>query len=285
VNVRHPGANPSCTACAGLGLTVARRGAWLTAVPCTCIPGPCPTCGGSGYLATTSEGRRKLVPCACQEVARRAARFDLARFPARYERATLGADAASGPALVARSFVRDWAPGAPGLLFNGDVGTGKTHLAVAIGRALVLDRGASVRFVEFSHLLADLRTSFEVGGAHELLEPLATCDVLVVDEIGKGRNTEFEGTVLDELVSRRYNAAATIVGTTNYAKGPATGRGVANAALPEARPALVDRVGERVASRLNEMCTFVPCLGDDLRKAARPLRAASARTPGARDPR
>jgi DNA replication protein DnaC len=155
----------------------------------------------------------------------------------------------------------------------GEVGRGKTHLMVALLRELVLDRGISAKFVEFSHLLADIKQGFDVGqGTGVLLGPLASVGVLAIDELGKGRNTEFEGTVLDELVSRRYNAGLPILATTNFAPGSPTGAARGNAADLDARgrvrnvPTLADRVGDRVYSRLREMCDFVPLLGEDWRE-------------------
>jgi len=160
-----------------------------------------------------------------------------------------------------------------GLILYGDVGRGKTHLMVALLRDLIIQRGVSVRFVEFSHLLADLKSGFQHRqSSSKLLMPLSEVDVLGIDELGKGRNTSFEGTVLDELVSRRYNADLPILGTTNYAPGPPSGLAVGNAADVDAagrirrQPALVDRVGERVYSRLREMCDFVGLTGEDYRE-------------------
>ena len=154
----------------------------------------------------------------------------------------------------------------------GDVGRGKTHLMVAVLRDLVFLHGVSVRFVEFSHLLADLKTGFGRGeGSASKLDPLVDVEVLGIDELGKGRQTEFEGTVLDELVTRRYNAARTIVASTNYEPKPATGRAAPNLA-GTARVALVDRVGDRVFSRLEEMCDFIPIRGSDYRTKVRHQR-------------
>jgi DNA replication protein DnaC len=160
-----------------------------------------------------------------------------------------------------------------GLVLYGDVGRGKTHLMVALLRDLVLRHGVTARFVEFSHLLADLKSGFDVGrGAASVIDPLVAVGVLGIDELGKGRNTEFEGTVVDELVSRRYNAARPIIATTNYAPEAATGRArpsLAAAQLGTAPPpTLVDRIGDRVFSRLRETSDFVPLKGADYR--ARP---------------
>jgi len=119
--------------------------------------------------------------------------------------------------------------------------------------------------------------AFERGsGAADVLSPLVDVDVLAIDELGKGRNTEFEGTVVDEVVSRRYNANTTLLGTTNYEPGPSTGYGSANLSRPgSTAPRLVDRLGDRVYSRIEEMCDFVGVQGDDYRLRGRrqPRRA------------
>src|SRR5690606_29794257 len=165
-------------------------------------------------------------------------------------------------------YLAEYRPGGEnrGLVLYGEVGRGKTHLMVGMLRELIFDFGVSARFVEFSHLIADMKSSFEHGqGASSLVDPLVRVDVLAIDELGKGRNTACEGTVLDELISRRYNAAATILAPNHYPPGAATGRAAPNLASETERPALADRVGDRVYSRLREMCDFVPLKGDDYR--------------------
>ena len=203
--------------------------------------------------------------------------FDEVGIPGRYHAATLlnfRADKDRGATFQAvNAYIQGYQPGEEnrGLILFGKVGRGKTHLMVGMLRELVLRYGVSARFIEFTHLLADLKVSFDRRyGAADLLEPLSRVQVLAIDELGKGRNTAFEGTVLDELVSRRYNAASTILATTNYEPGRPTGKHAANLAKPsDDQPRLVDRVGERVYSRLREVCAFLPLMGDDYRETAR----------------
>jgi len=152
-----------------------------------------------------------------------------------------------------------------GLVLWGDVGRGKTHLLVAMLRELIFQHGVTARFAEFSHLLSDIKAGFDRKEAiSSLLDPLVTVDVLAIDELGKGRNTEFELQIIDELISRRYNASRTILATTNYPPGPSQGRGTGDL-VAESLPALVDRVGDRVYSRLTEICDFCQLRGEDYR--------------------
>jgi DNA replication protein DnaC len=268
----HPGVNKGCPRCQGAAYIVTRHGERAVAQLCPCV-GTCPKCTGTGW--TTDTETKRLVRCRCQRFLGRIASFNEAMIPARHADSTLAnfepSQASHLPlrqALLDR--VRQWEAGKAnrGFVLWGEVGRGKTHLMVGVLRELIFEHGITARFIEFSHLLADLKAGFDRGqGPGSLIDPLVRVDVLAVDEMGKGRNTEFEGTVLDELISRRYNALGPILGTTNYTPGPATGHAVANAAMPDAsRPALSDRVSERVYSRLVEMVDFIHLDGEDYRE-------------------
>jgi DNA replication protein DnaC len=280
----HPAIEPHCPRCHGLGAVVVKDGEVARAERCTCV-GSCPLCKDTGWVASETGRRARRQRCTCGRLAIAMERFDQARIPARHAFSTRGSFKPTSPGQAAvmvgvSRWLEDYRPGDEnrGLVLHGKVGRGKTHLMVAMLRELVFRHGLTVRFVEFSHLLADLKSGFDHGlGAARLIDPLVAVDVLAIDELGKGRNTEFEGTVLDELVSRRYNAAATILATTNYAPdAPPTGRPTANAAEvalgSRKAPSLVDRVGVRVHSRLQEMCDFLPVDGADHRQVQRDRR-------------
>jgi DNA replication protein DnaC len=283
----HPGANPGCRFCGGEGFVVGRAGERAVAEACSCV-GVCPVCRGSGLVALSDAFRAPRRRCACQAVEQRMRAFDAVGIPARHAESTrasfVPADKHQTAVLGAVSrWLGTYAPGNErGLVLVGEVGRGKTHLLVAMLRELVLEHAVTARFVEFSHLLADLKAGFDAGrGAAALLDPLVAVEVLAVDELGKGRNTEFEATVIDELVSRRYNAMRPLLATTNFLPRAAIGRSAANAAEGQLGmappPSLVDRVGERVYSRLRETCDFVEVKGEDHRerRGRPPVRASS----------
>ena len=175
------------------------------------------------------------------------------------------------PALQSTSkWLQDFDPKTenPGLFLYGDVGRGKTHLLVGLVRALILEKGVAARFMEFSRLLGVLKEGFSAGrSGTDLMSELAEVPVLAIDELGKGRMTDWELTVIDEIVSRRYNAMRCTLATTNYEPAAPTGAQIGNPALL-AGPAqtLGDRVGERVWSRIREMGIFVPVKGKDFRE-------------------
>ncbi len=175
------------------------------------------------------------------------------------------------------SYVREWLPGpnVGGLLFHGPVGTGKTHLSVAILRNLVQLKGARCLFVDFRDLRKPVQGSYSGEGTSEarLLAPVWAADVVVLDELGAMRSTEWVSDTLERIVGERYNRGLSTIITTNYPmRGPATihavdsPKGYARAAQDAVRvETLGDRVGARMFSRLQQMCRTVPVEGTDYR--------------------
>lgn len=108
----------------------------------------------------------------------------------------------------------DWASGTPGrnLLMLGPVGVGKSHAAVAAAR-LRFDRGDEVRFMPVVELLDMLRP----GGPENALYDLADIELLVLDDIGSERPTEWTAERLYALVNRRWLEQRPTIGTSNLA--------------------------------------------------------------------
>ena len=245
----------------------------------------CPACQGDEFEYVRDErGYRYAQRCdVCGTLRERLEAFNHARIPARYHErsATLGRFQTKDPdgkpignlpEIQMRLFrwVRGFEPGDSGFLLHGKVGTGKTHLLAGIVRHLTLEKGISSRFVEFTHLLSELREQFDEGrGESAILGPLAELPVLAIDELGKGRNTEWQLSILDQIISKRYNRGLTTLFTTNYPlddrhKAERSNKG--SIARQATRETLRERIGERVFSRLHEMTEFLHLDAPDFRK-------------------
>lgn len=155
------------------------------------------------------------------------------------------------------------------LTLLGPVGTGKTHLAAAALRWLVEETGCSARFVDFLFLLSQLRESYSQNSSEErILKPLREADVLLIDELGKGRAEKaWQLEKLDDLLNSRYNEGRITLLTTNYlppefSYDPVRS-GFRNAPANESfwEQSLPERIGARMYDRIVESSVFVDFIG------------------------
>jgi DNA replication protein DnaC len=217
----------------------------------------CPHCGGDGFVLDETG---QAVACTC-----RAARVRRARsagvssvIPRRYrgvsfDRAPiteLSPDAV-GPV---RAFVRnldDSLATGEGLWIMGDVGTGKTTLAMVVSTE-ALRRGYSVAIYSLPRLLAEIRDTYDSAAGErsyaELFRQLAEADLLHLDDLGAEKQTEWVLEQLYCLINERYEEQRSVIVTTNLTP-----------------PELEEQIGQRAVSRLVEMCREVHLYGDDRR--------------------
>jgi DNA replication protein DnaC len=234
------------------------------------------------------DGQRFMRDCDCR-LRRRAERLlARTRIPRRYEHCTLedfdtdfpGATRSLQAAhLLARKFVDGYPleTNGAGLLLTGSIGVGKTHLATGILRALTLDRGVTGLFCDYRELLKQVQNSYnrQVQATElEILAPVFDADVLVLDELGASKPTDWVWDTVAHILNTRYNDRRTTIITTNYANAGPLGTGLELAAGGSARAAareetLGDRIGERMRSRLQEMCVVVEMQGKDLRQTVK----------------
>jgi DNA replication protein DnaC len=160
-----------------------------------------------------------------------------------------------------------------GLLFVGSVGLGKTHLAVGVLKQLIRERGVKGLFCDYRELLKNIQNSYNPQVATtelELLKPVFGAEVLVLDDLGAQKPNEWVWDTVALILNSRYNDKLTTVITTNYPDQPA-GAGFKvdkdgkKSAINE--DTLGDRIGDRMRSRLAEMCVRVEMSGEDLRQS------------------
>ncbi len=234
----------------------------------------CPFCGGVGRRELEINGVVRVGKCRCQRVVDRVALFNAAGVPARHADSTMESFNQNLPRPnPGWKYTRDWLdafrPGqeARGLVLYGDPGRGKTHLMVAAVREVIFRHGVSARFIEFTHLLSRIREGIDRNdGDATTLTPLVQVPILAIDELGKGRKTDWEQAIIDEIITRRYNAGGVLLATTNFPLVGGDGKARAASTLATGGlETLSERLGERVFSRLRETIQFVPALGEDYR--------------------
>ena len=203
--------------------------------------------------------------CTCRLSELHHSLFEQARVPKRHVECALSnyqpaADNVSQMLAFRQAYrlVREYPLNVRGLLYAGPVGVGKTHLAVAILRGLS-EKGACSLFCEYGSLLREIQDSYNpISRTSEMsvLAPVYEAEVLVLDELGASKPTEWVLDTMTHIIGRRYNDKKLTIFTTNY-----TDEGQSPFA-----ETLQDRIGARLRSRLYEMCSTVLIDGEDYRR-------------------
>lgn len=222
----------------------------------------CPygTCDGGGFVVDVESNSTSDCRCRAARIARARTRRLEGRIPRRYQGVSFDRPPVSDIARTAPEQVREVRryvnsvgerlDAGEGLWLIGDVGTGKTTLAMIISKAAI-DAGRSVAIYSLPRLLNLLRESLDSpGGLIALLDRLSAVDLLHIDDLGAENQTDWVLEQLYSIVNSRYEAQRAIVTTSNL--------------MPEE---LSERLGARTVSRLEEMCGApVPLFGEDLRR-------------------
>jgi DNA replication protein DnaC len=240
-------------------------------------PAPCAlgVCDGSGFLV--DEDTNTATDCACR--AGRIARVRTAglegRVPKRYrgvsfERPPVPEIARVAPEVVqaVRRYVGEVGAqldAGQGLWLMGDVGTGKTTLAMIVSKA-ALDAGRSVAIYSLPRLLNLIRAAIETeAGMVGFLDRLAAVDLLHIDDLGAENTTEWVLEQLYTIVNTRYEDERAMIVTTNLKYED-----------------LIEQLGERTVSRLVAICgNGLPLFGQDDRRSLQHAGAAAREAHGA----
>jgi DNA replication protein DnaC len=227
--------------------------------------GACPLgrCDGSGFVVEEATNTARDCECRAARIAGARTKSLEGRIPRRYRGVSFERPPISDIARTAtdqigqvRRYVRSIAENLDrgrGLWLQGDVGTGKTTLAMLVSKS-ALDAGRSVAIYSLPRLLNLLRESMDSeGGLVDFMDRLGAVDLLHIDDLGAEHQTDWVLEQLYSIVNARYEAERAIVATTNL--------------MPDE---LDERLGRRTVSRLVEICGDpIPLSGQDRRREFR----------------
>jgi DNA replication protein DnaC len=228
---------------------------------------PCPHCRDTGWEFVEGRGAK---PCRCRTTDRRAQLLEAARIPKRYDGCSFDTYHPQGnpnspnfrsqaSALIAAKHIVDEYPNLEiGLLLLGPCGVGKTHLATATITSLIQRKNVACLFYDFRDLLKEIQDSYNpISHNSELrvLAPVYEAEVLVLDELGASKPTDWVRDTMTQIINKRYNDKKITIFTTNYL----------DEVTSPSEETLTDRVGMRLRSRLHEMCKVIQITGDDYR--------------------
>ena len=224
----------------------------------------CLLCDDTSWKVLEDNGTRRVVRCDCwrENVGRQ--RLADANIPKRYLHCTLGNFAVYNESLehavaAARGVAEAFPAVGRGLLLEGQPGVGKTHLAVAVLKQVIATAGARGLFYDTRDLLRVIRSTYDPSirtTELEVLRPVMTADLLVLDDLGAEKTSEWVDETMNLIVNTRYNERRLTIFTSNYLDIP-----------DDTDPnSLLFRIGFRMRSRLHEMCEFLQLDGADYRE-------------------
>jgi DNA replication protein DnaC len=224
----------------------------------------CPLCDDTGWKAVEEGGVRRVVRCDCWRERVGRERLADAKVPTRYRHCTLDTFLTYNESLETaiaktRRLIQAFPVLDRGLFFEGPPGVGKTHLAVAALKQII--EAAAIRglFYDTRDLLRLIRSTYDPSirtTELQILRPVMTADLLVLDDLGAEKTSEWVEETMNLIVNTRYSERRLTLFTSNYQDIP-----------DDTEPnSLLSRIGFRMRSRLHEMCEFVTMDGADYRE-------------------
>jgi len=238
----------------------------------------CPICGGTGWKDVLAETDRRVTRCDCFLRSQAKHLLEMADLPSRYDACDFSTYQTGGTDALAAAKIKieNWADQYPldrtGLLLVGPSGVGKTHLAVAALKRLT-EKGIHCLFCDYRDLLKQIQNSYNASVQAtelELLRPVFETEVVLLDDLGAVKPSEWVWDTVSLVLNTRYNKKLTTIITSNFLDGPSASLERLEGPRRSMREeTLGDRIGERMRSRLFEMCHLVLVNGRDYRQKFR----------------
>ncbi len=235
----------------------------------------CKLCGDSGWVIKTTDGNESVQPCPdCRARKRLQKLLESAEIPSRYFDRGFDVYEAVHPSqrkALEKSirYVEAFPETSRGLLFVGKCGVGKTHLSVAILKSLIVEKRIAGKFVDETELLRRLQHSYGPDSPEterEVLLPLRNADLLVWDDLGTGRPSEWVAETIRTVLNHRYTHNKHTILSTNLPLRNDVGTVATNLGTWQSpEQTLSKRIGVPLFSRILEMCEIVEIDGLDFR--------------------
>lgn len=227
---------------------------------------PCDVCNDTGWKTVETDGVPRVTRCECwlQQATERA--LSGARIQKRYAHCELSNfeqhyDSLRDAYRKAVRFVDQFPAVDKGLLLIGENGVGKTHLAVAVLKAVIRNKRIQGYFYEAGDLLKLLKDTYASDtNEMDVLRPVLEADLLVLDDLGVEKTSEWVQETLGHVVNIRYSERRPTVFTTNLVDSE-------DSTHPKS---FLYRLGPRTRSRLFEMCDWVYMEAIDSREVGGP---------------
>ena len=251
----------------------------------------CPLCDDTGWKTIEVDCLERVTRCDCVREKTNEQRLRETRIPPRYLKCTLDNfvtyknEELLRAVASAKRFADTFPVVQKGLMLIGPPGIGKTHMAVSVLRHVVQRTGARGLYYDTRALLKDIRNTYNPvthTAEIDVIRPVMEAELLVLDDLGAERLTDWVEETMSLIVNTRYNERRATIFTSNYED------------IPDEVNSLLVRVGFRLHSRLREMCEFLEYDGPDFRNLppnagaddlfmqwkAQPRRKLPARTQG-----
>ena len=227
----------------------------------------CPNCNGTGWVIVKQGENEVARKCECQIEDAYYKIGEKANIPPRFIGAGLEWGYKPAPNCpsqeiaknIAIQFIEQYPAVEKGLLFQGSIGLGKTSIICSIGFSLI-KRGIDVFYMDWNDLVREMRTgeghtTRDFSAIHQLISRMAEVDLLIFDELGASRVSQWVYDNIYYLFNKRYNYNKITVCASNFTDVPSEGT-----------ETLSQRLGERIRSRLYEMTLPVEIKGGDFRQ-------------------